>query len=263
MQLVAGTSGFSYDEWRGRFYPEDLPADAMLGYYAEKLAGVEINNTFYRMPKRAVLEQWGRATPESFRFALKASRRITHFSKLANVSDSVAYLVEVSSVLGEKLGALLFQLPPFLRRDDALLADFLALLPAGCPAAMEFRHPSWFDDRVFALLREKNVALCGGDREEGPAPPLVVTADFAYLRLRAPDYDDAALGAWAARITAEPWRRVFAFFKHETKGPELAARLVELVSGPGIAKAPAAPVGPGLRATRPAAKPRRKRSKDG
>ncbi|MBK9000547.1 MAG: DUF72 domain-containing protein [Myxococcales bacterium] len=240
MKLRAGTSGFSYAEWRGAFYPEGLPADAMLAHYASRLGSVEINNTFYRMPSPAVLAGWAGATPPEFRFAVKASRRITHLSKLRNVADPVAFLAKTLGGLGDKLGVVLYQLPPVLRRDDALLRDFLALLPSEQRAALEVRHASWLDDAVYSLLRDKNVALVAGDPEEGgPVVPLEPTADFGYLRLRAEDYSDADLGAWHARLAAQPWREVFAFFKHETKGPDFALRLSALAEGPrrpGVAK---------------------------
>lgn len=240
MRVRAGTSGFSYAEWRGGFYPEGLSADAMLAHYAGRLPSVEINNTFYRMPSAEVLEGWRAATPEGFRFAVKASRRITHMGKLRRVEDSVAHLVKMLALLGDKLGVVLFQLPPVLRRDDALLEGFLALLPQGFPAALEVRHASWLDETVFTLLRARNVALVGGDPEEGgPRVPLVPTADFGYLRLRAEDYSDAEIAAWHARIAAEPWREAYVFFKHETKGPDFALALQTLAEGgvgPGVAK---------------------------
>jgi len=236
MQLRSGTSGFSYPEWRGSFYPEGLPQEEMLAAYATRLPSVEINATFYRMPSVAVLGGWAAAAPAEFRFAIKASRRITHIGKLRKVADSVAYLFDGLAALGDKLGVVLFQLPPALRRDDALLADFLALLPAGRAVALEVRHASWLDDSVYAALREKNVALVAGDPDEGgPAVPLVPTASFGYLRLRASDYSEAALADWQARIGSQPWSEAFAFFKHETRGPELALRLQALRAGPGLA----------------------------
>jgi uncharacterized protein YecE (DUF72 family) len=262
--LLTGTSGFSYDAWRGSFYPEDLPAERMLAFYGSQLASVEVNNTFYRMPKPSVLEQWASSTPEAFRFAIKASRRITHLGRLKNVDDSVGYLLNVTASLGQKLGVLLFQLPPFLRRDDTLLADFLALLPEGTPAALEVRHASWYDDAVFALLRARNVVLVGGDPDEGDRPmPLVPTADFGYLRLRAPDYSESELAAWSERIAAQPWKTTFAFFKHEDKGPALARRLAQIAgapAGPGLAKV-AEPAGPSVAAAEPPKPKRRARAK--
>lgn len=240
MLLRTGTSGFSYAEWRGDFYPEGLPQDAMLEHYATKLPSVEINNTFYRMPSPDVLEGWRSATPPDFRFAIKASRRITHMGKFKNIDSPVAYLYQVLAGLGDKLGVVLFQLPPVFRRDDARLSDFLALLPAGAPAALEVRHESWLDDAVYSLLSEKNVALVAGDPDEGgPEVPIVPTADFGYLRLRAADYSEAAIAGWHARIAAQPWREAYAFFKHETRGPAFASSLQALSqpTGPGLAEA--------------------------
>jgi uncharacterized protein YecE (DUF72 family) len=260
VRALVGTSGFAYDEWKGSFYPADLAKDRMLAHYGTKLPSVEINNTFYRMPKESVLRQWAGAVPADFRFALKASRRITHIGRLKNAGDPLAYLLSTSAALGEKLGVILFQLPPNLRRDDALLADFLALLPPGCPAAMEFRHASWFDDAVLETLRARGVALVAGDTEDPAAPPpLVATADFGYLRLRADEYDEAAIVAWAERIRALPWERVFVYFKHETLGPAYAQRLLECFGAerPGLQKAGSAR--PGL--AKPAPVPRtRKRA---
>lgn len=257
MVLRAGTSGFSYAEWRGAFYPEDLAPDAMLGHYAARLPSVEINNTFYRMPSPAVLAGWAGATPAEFRFAVKASRRITHMSKLRNVADPVAYLAKTLAGLGDKLGVVLYQLPPVLRRDDALLGDFLGLLPRDQPAALEIRHASWLDDAVYSLLEGRNVALVAGDPEEGgPVVPLVPTADFGYLRLRAADYSDAELAAWQARLAAQPWRDVFAFFKHETRGPEFALRLQALAEGREPPR-----VGPGVAKPKPSRAPARARSR--
>ncbi|MCA9592574.1 MAG: DUF72 domain-containing protein [Myxococcales bacterium] len=238
MRVRAGTSGFSYAGWKGSFYPEDCAASDMLAFYAGKLSTVEINNTFYRMPKADVVHGWREQVPPDFRFSLKASRRITHFSKLRDVADSVAVLFKVSAILEDRLGAMLFQLPPFLKRDVPLLRDFLATLPHGCHAALEFRHESWFADDVFAVLSEKNAALVTGDAEKADkSPPFVATASFGYLRLRSEDYSDAAIGEWAERISAQRWSEAFAFFKHEDKGPAFAARLGELTEKPGVARA--------------------------
>lgn len=266
MIVRAGTSGFSYDEWKGLFYPDDLPASERLRFYASELPTVEINNTFYRMPKSDVVASWFEDTPPDFRFVLKASRRITHFSKLKDVADSVEYLFKVSAILRDKLAATLFQLPPWLRKDVALLRDFLDTLPAGSRAALDFRHLSWFDDEVYALLRSKDVALCGGDPEDdGVASPLVATASFGYLRLRDRDYDDAALDVWAERVRAQPWQEAYVFFKHETVGPELAARFGTRFGGkpfaarPGIAKAHAAAPGAEAAVAAPDAAAKRKR----
>ncbi|HEV8547795.1 MAG TPA: DUF72 domain-containing protein, partial [Polyangiaceae bacterium] len=201
MRIHAGTSGFSYDEWHGRFYPADLPAAARLESYSGRLATVEINNTFYQTPKAPLVERWSAQVPAGFRFALKAPRRITHIQRLKNAAESLGYFWSAASALGEKLGPILFQLPPFARKDAPLLADFLAALPPTLKPAFEFRHESWFDDEIYALLSGRNAALCAGDAEDGDrSPPLVVTADFGYLRLRAPSYDAAGLRAWSEKI---------------------------------------------------------------
>jgi uncharacterized protein YecE (DUF72 family) len=229
MPLRTGTSGFSFKEWKGAFYPADLPDKKMLGYYSGRLKTVEVNNTFYRMPKRELVEGWGAQVPGDFRFVLKAPQRITHREKLEHSEETVAQFLEAAAVLGEKLGGLLFQLPPFFRKDVPRLRAFLPALPAGVRVAFEFRHPSWFDEETYEALRERNVALVGGDSDaEEKSPPLVVTADFGYLRLRAPEYDDGQLTEWAERIQATRWTDTFAFLKHEIRGPEFAEKLGSL-----------------------------------
>jgi len=242
MRLLAGTSGFSYAEWKGPFYPDDLPASGMLAFYASRLPAVEINNTFYRMPKRETLAAWAEAVPAGFGFVLKASRRITHFKKLRDTAGDVEYLLGAAAALGEHLGPILFQLPPFLKRDLDLLRDFLAALPPGTRAALETRHDSWDEEPVHDLLRDHGVAFVAndgrGEGEEGdPSPPephLLATAPFAYLRLRRPEYDDAALTRWAERLAAGGWQEAWVFFKHEDAGagPRLAQRFLELATEP-------------------------------
>jgi uncharacterized protein YecE (DUF72 family) len=240
MQIHAGTSGFSYDEWRGSFYPEDLPQAGMLGYYSARLGSVEVNNTFYQMPKAALLERWRDAVPGDFCFALKAGRRITHVQRLKDSRESVRYFYEAAAVLGERLGPVLFQLPPFAQKDAGLLREFLRLPPAGARIAFEFRHPSWFDDEIFGLLSERSAALCGGDSDMGDrSPPLVATADFGYLRLRAATYDAAAIRSWSERIQAQPWKAAFVYFKHEVFGPAYALHLTSLARGETPAELPA------------------------
>ena len=230
MTLYVGTSGFAYKAWKGGFYPADLPDRNMLGYYATRFRTVEINNTFYRMPSAHVLQAWAAEVPDDFRFVLKASQRITHQQRLRDADDSVAYLLDVAATLAQRLGPLLFQLPPNLRKDAPRLQAFLALLPPQSRAAFEFRHASWFDDEVFALLREHGAALCIADAGGTLEVPCVATADWGYLRLRRPDYGDAELEDWAQRIREQPWQRAFVFFKHEdeARGPQLAQRFLEL-----------------------------------
>lgn len=232
MYLNVGTSGFAYPAWKGPFYPADLPARRMLPYYAEQFRTVEINNTFYRMPSARLLQTWASEVPEEFRFVLKASQRITHVQRLRDAGDSLAYLVEVTETLGPRLGALLFQLPPSLKKDVERLRAFLALLPQSRRAAFEFRHASWFDDEVYALLHAHRAALCIADAEGDLEVPFVATADWGYLRLRRPDYDDAALRSWVQQVRQQDWQDAFVFFKHEDAGraPQLARRLLELAA---------------------------------
>lgn len=265
MQLRAGTSGFSYKEWKGVFYPSDIADGDMLAFYATQLPSVEINNTFYRMPRADVLAGWGAQVPQDFRVVLKASRRITHQQMLKDCLDPVTYLFKAAVALGDKLGPVLFQLPPFLKKDVPRLGAFLAILPEGCRVAFEFRQRSWFDDEVYELLRKYDAALvCGDSEEASKSPPLVATASWGYLRLRAPDYDAADLDRWAAAIQEQPWSDAFAFLKHETRGPELAIALAERFGAParpGLAKpaarAPVAAPGPAR------ARPRASRKKKG
>ena len=230
MDLFVGTSGFSYKEWKGSFYPPDLPASEWLRWYAERLPSVEINNTFYRMPKREVLASWAEQVPESFRFVVKASRRITHIKRLKDVESETAFLFDNLSALGSRLGAVLVQLPPNLPKNVERLERFLAAAPREAALAFEFRNPSWHSPEVLDLLRGRDAALAAVDDEEMPDPPLTPTASWGYLRLRRLDYDDAALASWAARVAAMPWNRVFLFFKHEDEGigPKLAARFLAI-----------------------------------
>ncbi len=229
-KLWAGASGYAFKEWKGSFYPEKIKPEAMLAWYAERLPSVEINNTFYQTPKVSVLEHWAEVTPETFRFAIKAPRRITHEARLAAESsaDSVAYLYKNLEALGAKRGPVLFQLPPFLKKDLARLQAFLDLLPADHRAAFEFRHDSWFHDEVYALLRSAGASLCLSEREDSAPPPLVETAPWGYVRLRLETYSDADLAAWAARLEATQWQEVHVYFMHEPTAPGYAAALLAL-----------------------------------
>jgi uncharacterized protein YecE (DUF72 family) len=234
MRVLAGTSGFSYDGWTGTFYPEDLPANGRLRYYATRLPAVEINNTFYRMPKPELLAGWAAQVPETFRFALKASQRITHIKRLKECGELLTYLFGVSATLGSRLGPLLFQLPPNFRKDVPRLASFFQQMPERRRVAFEFRHASWFDDETFGTLRDNGAALCVADTGEEPAAPLVATTDWGYMRLRREDFADAELRDWARRIREQPWSEAFVFLKHEEegRGPKLAARLMEILKAP-------------------------------
>ncbi len=239
MKLYVGTSGYSYKEWKGSFYPEKLSSKDMLRYYGERFRAVEINNTFYRFPKTDVLQAWAADVPAGFKFVLKASQKITHFARLKNVDESVAYLLKTAGVLKERLGPLLFQLPPNLKKDVPRLRDFLGVLAplrdgtgaAGGPV-FEFRHQSWFDDEVFGVLREHHAVLCIAEAENDLQIPFVSTADWGYLRLRMQEYTDAELKAWLDRVRSQDWREAYIFFKHEDAGtgPKMARRLLDLAA---------------------------------
>jgi uncharacterized protein YecE (DUF72 family) len=231
MQLLVGTSGFSYVEWKGNFYPAGLPDAEMLTSYAERLPTVEINNTFYRMPQPALLEGWNNKVVGDFRFALKAPKSITHIARLNGAADATAYFLKVAATLGARLGPILFQLPPFFRKDAGVLREFLSTLPPGTQAAFEFRHASWFDEEVTTLLADRGAALVAGDPDEGEPLPLIATAGFGYLRLRAAAYDLQGLQAWQARISAQPWQTAYVYLKHEVLGPAYAQALQQLFRG--------------------------------
>jgi uncharacterized protein YecE (DUF72 family) len=232
MNLYVGTSGYAYKEWRGTFYPEKMKEAEMLPFYAQHFRTVEINNTFYRMPRPSVLENWANEVPEDFRFVIKASQRITHFQRLKDAGESVAYLLSVCTALRERLGPLLFQLPPNLKKDVPRLRDFLTLLPSDCRASMEFRNATWFDDEVFSLLREHGVALCIAEAEGDLEVPFASTADWGYLRLRRPEYDEAALRGLHDQVRAQGWSDAYVFFKHEDsgKGPLFARRFLDVAA---------------------------------
>jgi uncharacterized protein YecE (DUF72 family) len=219
--ILVGTSGYNYPEWKGSFYPSDLPATKMLPYYAGKFPTVEINYTFYRMPTPKLIAGWRAQVPPEFRFTLKAPKRITHDKRLraAEVSDSLQAFITAASELGPQRAALLFQLPPNFKKDVVLLNEFLSLLPPKTTAAFEFRNPSWLDDEVFEALRARNIALCIADSESRETP-LVFTADYAYFRLRDEGYGDGDIRKWteAARKAGESAADVFVYFKHEDEG---------------------------------------------
>jgi uncharacterized protein YecE (DUF72 family) len=227
-RLLAGASGYSFKEWKGDFYPKDIKADAMLAHYVARLPTVEINNTFYRMPKTSVLENWAATAPAGFRFAIKASRRITHMSRLrAETSqESLGYLYTNLAALGDKRGPVLFQLPPFFKKDLPRLTEFLALLPKDHRAAFEFRNESWFEDDVYAALKSAGAALCLSEREDNAPPPLVETAPWGYVRLRLEEYSDDALRTWAERLAATGWGEIYAYFMHEPTAPAYARALM-------------------------------------
>ena len=231
MRPHVGTSGYNLPEWKGPFYPAKLPAAQMLPYYAERLSTVEINYTFYRMPNAKTVAGWDRAVPAGFTFVLKASQRITHIARLKDVDDPLRYFTETVRPLGNKLGPILFQLPPNFKKDLARLKDLLTLYPADLRCAWEFRHDSWFADDVYDALHDGNAALCVADTEDGHTP-FVATADFGYFRLRDEGYTKKHLEQWVGTVQSlgKGWKDAFVFFKHEQagKGPEFAQKFAAL-----------------------------------
>ncbi len=233
MRVLVGTSGYSYREWKGPFYPKGLAAARYLGFYAERLRTVEINNTFYRMPTTQLVEGWASEVPDGFTFAVKAPQRITHVARLQDAAEPTEIFVRTVTHLGPKLGPLLFQLPPFLRKDAPRLEAFLASAPRGPRYAFEFRHASWFDDEVWETLRRHGASLCVAEGEKLESP-LVPTADWGYVRLRRDEYPDELLQGWATRIRAQPWKEAFVFVKHdEGDAPAVAARLIAALGDAG------------------------------
>lgn len=231
--VLVGTSGYNYPEWKGRFYPSDLPSAAMLPFYASRFRTVEVNHTFYRMPTEKLLTGWAGQVPEGFAFALKAPRRITHDRRLKDCADTVSAFCRIAASLGPRLGPLLFQLPPNMKCDLAVFDAFLDMLPPRVTAAFEFRHASWWDEAVFDRLRARGLSLCIADAEDRHTP-WVATSEIGYLRLRDEGYADADVAAWAARVQAETaWSRAFVYFKHEDegKGPEFAKAFMEHLAG--------------------------------
>lgn len=238
--IYVGTSGYNYPEWRTTFYPEQFPAKDMFAYYAERFRTVEINATFYRMPTPRTTTAWLEQAPPGFKYALKAPRQITHIKRLKDCADSVRFFCDSARVLGAHLGPLLFQLPPNLKADPQRLSAFLDHLPADLASAFEFRHESWLAPDVYALLRERRVALCIADFGD-KTTPLEATARHGYLRLRDEGYTPADLERWAVDLTSRltSWDDVYVFFKHEEagKGPEFARAFVDILKGRGISVA--------------------------
>jgi len=231
MKFWIGTSGFQYKEWKGNFYPEDLPAAKMLPFYAERFSTTEINYTFHRIPATKTIDNWKAQTPEKFRFALKAPQKITHWSKLRDCADTLEYFCKVAGGLGERLGPVLFQLPPTFKKDVDVLSSFLHELPE-MRAAFEFRNESWFDQEIFERLRSRNIALCIADTDT-IATPKEITANYGYLRLRREDYQTIDIECWAEFVRQQRanWQNAFIYFKHEESGigPKLATQMMELL----------------------------------
>jgi uncharacterized protein YecE (DUF72 family) len=241
MKLHAGTSGFAFKEWKGSFYPSDLKDDAMLGFYASRFPTVEINNTFYRLPKEGVLRGWAGQVPEPFTFAIKASQRITHFARLKpECASAVEFLLKNTTTLGDRLGPILFQLPPNLKKDLDRLRTFLGALPSDRRFTIEFRESSWFEDDVYELLRERDVAMCIIDQPEFSSP-VVATASWGYARLHRFDYDAAALSEWASRLKGQGWNEAYVYFKHDEgvgSGPPAVGAFLNEWSGTGSTAQP-------------------------
>jgi uncharacterized protein YecE (DUF72 family) len=231
MNFWIGTSGFQYTEWKGNFYPEDLPTAKMLPFYAGRFSSTEINYTFRRIPAPKTIENWRTLTPEEFRFALKAPQKITHWSKLRDCADTLEYFLKVVTGLGERLGPVLFQLPPTFKKDAEVLNSFLRELPS-MRSAFEFRNESWFDQEIFDLLKSRNIALCIADTDT-ISTPKQITADYGYLRLRREDYMKADVEQWAEFVREQKsnWQEAFVYFKHEESGigPKLARQMIELL----------------------------------
>ncbi|HTG81546.1 MAG TPA: DUF72 domain-containing protein [Geobacteraceae bacterium] len=220
MKFHVGTSGYGYKEWKGVFYPEKISPKEMLRFYGERLTAVEINYTFYHMPTERILASWAEQVPDGFAFALKAPQVVTHLKQLRNVGEEADYFFRTAAVLGEKLGAVLFQFPKSFRADLPVLEDFLRLIPRGVHCAFEFRSPTWLAAGMPDLLRDRGHSLCTADTDEKPAQEIVGTAPWGYLRLRRTDYTDADLAQWLERMGAQRWERAFVFFKHEEEGAE-------------------------------------------
>jgi uncharacterized protein YecE (DUF72 family) len=233
MRFFVGTSGYSYKEWKGGFYPEKLPQKQMLSYYAQRFGTVELNSTFRRMPSESSMQSWANQVPADFRFAIKAPQVITHFKRLKDVAEPTKELFHVAGALTTRLGPVLFGLPANFKKDVPRLRAFLKLIPRGRQAAFEFRHESWFDEEVFDCLRRSNYALCIADAEELPPARVVRTSTWTYVRLRRERYTKKALADWAQTLQSLAWKEAYVFFKHEDTGtgPKLAGRFLELAKG--------------------------------
>jgi len=235
VKVLAGTSGYAFKEWKGNFYPQELKDDGMLGYYASKFPAVEINNTFYRLPRENVLRDWAAQVPETFTFALKASQRITHFARLKEESSTlVDFLLKNTATLGNRLGPILFQLPPNMQKDVNRFRGFLGLLPSDRRYVFEFRHESWFDDEVYAAMRERDIAMCIAEQDDFSCP-MVCTSTWGYLRLHKLDYTETELTDWAKRVSGQQWNEAYVFFKHDEtenggSGPPAVATFVRACS---------------------------------
>ena len=224
VKALVGTSGFVYDDWRGRFYPEKLPRHKWLEYYSEQFHTIELNNSFYRLPSESAFQRWHDVTPSDFTFALKVSRFITHIKRLKNTEEAVDTFISKARILGEKLGPLLYQLPPSLHRDDDILESFLSTLPSGLQHVIEFRHHSWFEDEVFEILRRYATGFCIFDMPDLTCP-LVATADFAYVRFHGSTglyyscYSEDEMDNWAKKLAQLPdsVRHLYIYFNNDAQ----------------------------------------------
>lgn len=227
MNLFVGTSGYSYKQWKGSFYPEKLSDKKMLNFYSEHFNTVEINNTFYRMPKQEVFDSWKQQVNPNFKFVIKAPKQITHIKKL-ETGDALTHFIKTSVSLEDQFGALLFQFPPYFKKDIEKLQSFTDAISDNIKAAFEFRNDTWFDDEVYDCLRKKNFALCLSDTDEKPIDKIIPTADWAYLRMRKTDYQPDTLKEWHKTISHGKWNDAFVFFKHEDegKGPMFAKQFI-------------------------------------
>jgi uncharacterized protein YecE (DUF72 family) len=232
MRFLVGTSGYSYKEWKGSFYPEKLSDKKMLGFYAERFSTVEINSTFHRFPTASTVEAWAAQVPESFRFVLKARQTITHFRRLQNAEEQIDDFINLASLLGERQGPLLFQLPPNFKKDLPRLEAFLTYVGGRAAVVLQLQHESWYDDEVFDCLRAHSAALCCVDDEGAACEKVIGTTDWGFVRLREERYTDAGLRKWIAKLNAQEWEGAFVFFKHEDvgAGPKLAVRFLELAA---------------------------------
>lgn len=233
MKLYVGTSGYSYKEWKGSFYPDDIKTDKMLNFYSKKFSTVEINNTFYRLPKKSVFETWKKQVSKDFRFSIKAPQRITHIKKLRDVEENSKYFFDIIKSLEHKLGIVLFQFHPYFKKDLELLQNFVNILPPNIISAFEFRHESWFNDEIYSCLHEKNFPMCLSETDKNPDIDLVSTSSKGYLRLRKNDYSKSEIKKWYNKIKKQNWETAFIFFKHEDVGlgPKYAKQLIDLHKG--------------------------------
>ena len=232
MTLYVGTSGYSYKEWKGRFYPAQIPAKDMLPYYASHFQAVELNNTFYRLPQPSMIDNWKAQVPDNFRFSAKASQGITHFRRLKDAASATKLMMERFASFEDRLGVVLFRLPPEMKKDIKRLETFLKHLPANPPSAFQLEDPTWVDDDVRQLLSSQNRALVVLDTDEMPASHIDKTANWGYMRLRRAGYSESELKKWIARMRAQKWKHTFVFFKHEDEGtgPKLAAQFLNLAN---------------------------------